>query len=420
MENKKKIILPTLIAIITLLVLVVGATYAYFTVGTTNNFGTKTIKTSAESIGNVALTTGENLSISLSAADMMQAGTDVTYYASKNGKTTTPTTENIGTTTVTGGGKYSCDYVLTIDDNANSMYDVFQNMTDKGAGQIVLTINGENYDFNESRLFPKEINDNMIVSESNPGYVTASLKIVNKTNVDQSDLAGTNISLSMNVSSFECTAISSIIPEEYQELAYIESTGTQYINTLYNPKTNTIINMDFKTTKEDGDAFTTLFGTQASSSSNRLYILLGTTNNVQANIPRSSTTAAYLSTNGNFNTSTPGNFWENNRTNYILDVKNKKIMIGSTIWDLSTTFKETVTNVNYPLYLLTRNTGGTADVNCSKGYLYGVTIYEDDNLIQKLVPCYRKSDDVVGLYDIVNKKFYTNSGSGTFIKGDEI
>ena len=41
-------------------------------------------------------------------------------------------------------------------------------------------------------------------------------------------------------------------------------------------------------------------------------------------------------------------------------------------------------------------------------------------LTNELVPCYRKSDNEVGLYDIVENKFYTNSGSGAFIKGDYI
>ena len=35
-------------------------------------------------------------------------------------------------------------------------------------------------------------------------------------------------------------------------------------------------------------------------------------------------------------------------------------------------------------------------------------------LVRDLVPCYRKSDGVVGMYDIVNKKFYTNSFQGTY------
>ena len=37
-----------------------------------------------------------------------------------------------------------------------------------------------------------------------------------------------------------------------------------------------------------------------------------------------------------------------------------------------------------------------------------------------LVPCYRKSDTVIGFYDVVNSVFYTNQGSGAFVKGPDI
>lgn len=37
-----------------------------------------------------------------------------------------------------------------------------------------------------------------------------------------------------------------------------------------------------------------------------------------------------------------------------------------------------------------------------------------------LVACYRKSDGEIGLYDIVNNVFYTNQGTGTFIKGEDV
>ena len=43
-----------------------------------------------------------------------------------------------------------------------------------------------------------------------------------------------------------------------------------------------------------------------------------------------------------------------------------------------------------------------------------------DTLICDLVPCYRKSDGVIGMYDIVRKIFLTNVGSGTFTKGADV
>ena len=178
-KKNKKVIILTVIAVLVLVALIIGATYAYFLVGTNNSFGTRTIKTSAEEIGSVALTQGSNLTLDLTAFDMMNKGEDVTYYASANGKTTTPTTENIGVATVTGAGTYSCSYSLKMDDNTSSMYDAFQSMSTKSSGQIVLSINGTNYDFSTASLFPKTISGTMNgLSAGNPGYITAQLKVV--------------------------------------------------------------------------------------------------------------------------------------------------------------------------------------------------------------------------------------------------
>ncbi len=52
--------------------------------------------------------------------------------------------------------------------------------------------------------------------------------------------------------------------------------------------------------------------------------------------------------------------------------------------------------------------------------LYYFKMYDKRALIRNFVPCYRKSDNVVGLYDLVNGVFYVNKGSGAFTKGDDV
>lgn len=44
------------------------------------------------------------------------------------------------------------------------------------------------------------------------------------------------------------------------------------------------------------------------------------------------------------------------------------------------------------------------------------------NITEKLhlIPCYRKSDNVAGLYDIVGQQFFTNNGSGSFTVGPDV
>ena len=52
--------------------------------------------------------------------------------------------------------------------------------------------------------------------------------------------------------------------------------------------------------------------------------------------------------------------------------------------------------------------------NCN---LYYALIYDGNNLIRQFIPAKRKSDNVVGLYDLVNDTFYTNAGSYNFDYG---
>jgi len=54
------------------------------------------------------------------------------------------------------------------------------------------------------------------------------------------------------------------------------------------------------------------------------------------------------------------------------------------------------------------------------GKIYSVKIYKDGELIRRFIPAYRKSDNVIGMYDTVNDVFYTNAGTGTFTKGNDI
>lgn len=47
--------------------------------------------------------------------------------------------------------------------------------------------------------------------------------------------------------------------------------------------------------------------------------------------------------------------------------------------------------------------------------VYGFQIYEGETLIRNMVPCYRKSDGIAGLYDLVNNVFYDSDGTSDFI-----
>lgn len=70
--------------------------------------------------------------------------------------------------------------------------------------------------------------------------------------------------------------------------------------------------------------------------------------------------------------------------------------------------------------------GTTANLKLFYGYnsnTYGkISYYKHikSNASYYLIACYRKSDGEIGLYDIANSVFYTNQGTGTFLKGEDV
>lgn len=68
-----------------------------------------------------------------------------------------------------------------------------------------------------------------------------------------------------------------------------------------------------------------------------------------------------------------------------------------------------VTSKKYMLFALNSSLGGGCYAK-----IYGCNCVQNGQLIRKFVPALRSSDNVAGLYDLVNKQFYT-SGSGTHL-----
>lgn len=84
---------------------------------------------------------------------------------------------------------------------------------------------------------------------------------------------------------------------------------------------------------------------------------------------------------------------------------------------ITNTPSKNVDNLDYKLFNISPD--ASADYGCACK-LYGLTIYHYDNKVHELIPCYRKSDGVIGLYDNAGGKFYTNEGTGSFVKGPDV
>ena len=72
-------------------------------------------------------------------------------------------------------------------------------------------------------------------------------------------------------------------------------------------------------------------------------------------------------------------------------------------------------------FIFCRNHGnGTYGMYAKGMRYYYLKMWLDDVLVRDYIPCYRKSDGEIGMYDIVSNSFFTNAGSGTFEKGDDV
>lgn len=204
----KDVYIPLFIGLLTLLIITISATYAYFLVTTGSRSSTSSVNTTLESVGSVAIRNEVNsLTLSVSAADMMKKNNDVTYYASSEGTVNEENIETLGVVSAIGNGTFDCEYDVVIT-ASGSMYTAFQNMNDKSNGQIEFTFADSTFDFNTQNLFPKRVHKYISgLSSLEDVNLTGSLKLVNKKNYNQTALAGTSITISFDIENFSCDIV---------------------------------------------------------------------------------------------------------------------------------------------------------------------------------------------------------------------
>ena len=187
------------------------------------------------------------------------------------------------------------------------------------------------------------------------------------------------------------------LPVDYIELQYIQSSGTQYINTGFKPNNNTTVQCVFELL-ESGRAYG-VFGSRTAFKNTAFNFFAYASNKdmqdeygYDSNVPMVSSLALYeIDKNKNF----------------------------TTINGVDHTFSSITFQSNYEMYIFAVNTSGSPNTTVNQlGSLriYSCKIYDNDNLIRDFVPC-KTLTGTVGLYDIVNQAFYTNVGTGSFIAG---
>ena len=186
------------------------------------------------------------------------------------------------------------------------------------------------------------------------------------------------------------------LPEGYTELEYIESSGTQWIDTGFAPNQNTRITMT-STFVDSSPQYSALFGARAGGENQFWPYWVPGSNRFQARYGAES-----LAINSTL------------QNQDVVDFnKNVCTINGATDEASFTEFQSA-----YSAFLFAVNSSGAAQYRSSIR-LYACAIYDSGTLIRDYIPCKTQSGEC-GLYDLVNAQFYGNAGSGAFAAGPEV
>lgn len=185
------------------------------------------------------------------------------------------------------------------------------------------------------------------------------------------------------------------LPNGYQEVEYIESTNAgQKIDTGIKPNGNTSASIDFtlkSITTQWGIVFgayvaNNLFALTVGESTNKIYVAYASTTSPAKTLTFNSRSKLQM---------TPSySRWAEDYYSYSLSAFSSSLNIGIC--------------------------GPLNNPYSTPMCIYGCQISEAGFLLRDLVPCYRKSDNEIGMYDLVSKTFFTNAGTGTFLKGNDV
>ena len=207
-------------------------------------------------------------------------------------------------------------------------------------------------------------------------------------------------SLADNIVNVECKQIATPINKvdvQYIQLDYIESTGTQWINTGLTPIINRKIEIDCIMTHA-GEEAPVLFG--AVNSSTGRFDVFAYQNK------------AWYRTN-NSGASSSLDYLAGQRVNIAMYTTGS---VKHYFKDgIEYTQTETLNSGFGNIYIMRR---GQAGDNFAYMKLFGFKVYDNDSLIMDLIPVERLSDGKIGMLDQKNGNFFVNGGSGEFSHPD--
>ena len=186
------------------------------------------------------------------------------------------------------------------------------------------------------------------------------------------------------------------LPGGYTELEYIQSSGTQYVDTGLNPNQDFGVTIDFQMTTVSG--WQCIFGAANSAQNADEY-----------GVWHNGTNFGFYYASTNVTVSA-----EATARHLFVCSKNTITVDGAAADSPAYTSFQT----NYPLLLGAINYAGSKMYG-SQIKIYSAKIYQNGALVRDFIPC-KNASGVIGLWDDVNSVFYQNAGSGVFTAGPEV
>lgn len=199
----------------------------------------------------------------------------------------------------------------------------------------------------------------------------------------------------------------SLLPSEYTQVDYIQSTGSEYINTLiYHTTNETSYFIDIEITGLLSQ-WSSLFGSRNAHDGPEAYYF-GIQNN----------NSTYCCIGGTKRD--PLGFTLQLNTRYSIIFSPTQVKVNDNSISISPTYNRTLYLYDYLFGGNFSDVSSTTAAEKIAAKVYAFKIYSNGILQRDFIPCYRNSDGEVGMFDLVSLSFFTNQGTGSFIKGPDV
>ena len=185
-----------------------------------------------------------------------------------------------------------------------------------------------------------------------------------------------------------------LVGQGYTFPLYIESSGTQYIDTGFVPNQDTKVVMHYYSAGQSGEKI--LFGARTAYKNTAFSLWIADT--------------YYQTDFGN-----AANTMAVDTTGEVVVTKDRNVTSLNTS-AVTYTSTAAVFQCVCPMYLFTLNQAGTANSSMASIRLYSCQVYDNGTLVRDFVPC-RNPAGIYGLWDKAGAQFYANAGTGTFSAG---